>query len=184
MILLKDLAYRGCLPNRVSIDDRPKIVEIRKRKGDWERDTILGGDAGPVILSMTDRVSRLTYLDLLPKRTSKGVHESTIRILSKDPHLKTITNDNGREFGQHERTTSILGRPIYFAHPHRPWERGTNENTNGLVRQYFPKKTKFTLVTPEQVKTAETLLNHRPRKCLGYRSPFEVHHGKRSRVLQ
>jgi len=169
---------RGEIQNRVWIDERPKIINERARNGDYERDTIQGSKTvAPLILSIVDRRSRMTYLSLLPEKTAQAVHESTVSILAKDPHLHSITNDNGCEFTWHERTSKALGCAIYFSHPYHSWERGTNENTNGLIRQYFPKKKELTQATAQQVQAVETLLNHRPRKCLGYQTPYEVHHG-------
>jgi IS30 family transposase len=175
MQYLKNRPNQGQILNRVFIENRPKIIDARKRRGDFERDTVRGSAHEPVILTIVDRKSKLTRLAFLRKKTAKDTHEKTVALLGPDSHCHSITNDNGKEFAWHEKTASELGIPIYFSHPHCSWERGTNENTNGLLRQYFPKGSDFTQITEEQVIRVEQLLNHRPRKCLGYRTPLEVH---------
>ena len=162
------------LPNRVSIEDRPKVVEERKRLGDYERDTVLGKRGKSVLLTIVDRTSRRLKLDRLEKSTSDGVHRSTVRLL-KNEENHTLTNDNGFEFLRHAETTKVLSLPIYFSKAYRSWERGTNENTNGLLRQYFPKKKDIGNPTRKQIKAIAERINSRPRKMFGYRTANEIH---------
>jgi len=167
--------------NQESIDERPKIVERRKRVGDFERDTVLGKKGSPVLLTIVDRTSRLTRMVLLKSLNAELTHKATVKLL-KSLTVQTITNDNGPEFALHKKTAGALKAKIYFNHPYSSWERGTNENTNGLIRQYYPKGHDFRLVTNKEIKRIERLLNTRPRKCLGFKTPIEVHK-KLSRVL-
>lgn len=167
---------RGYIPNRVGIEERPAIVETRERVGDWEGDTIIGRQTqGAVIASVVERKSRFTCL---VKAANKTTHE-VIECIRAGLHsiadcVTTITFDNGKEFSQHSKLSEALGASIYFARPYHSWERGLNENTNGLVRQYFPKKTSFDSITDNELEEIAWKLNTRPRKCLGYRTPLEV----------
>lgn len=167
-------------PSLVSILSRPKIVEKRSRIGDYERDLIRGLENRHFVLTLVDRTTRFTRLAYLHEKTAHATHEATVRLLRDEP-VKTLTNDNGSEFYDYRKTSASLQAPVYFAEPYCSWQRGTNENTNGLIRQYLPKKMNFFQVPPEQIKTVETRLNHRPRKCLGYRTPSEVHETLRKR---
>jgi len=161
--------------NARSIGERPKIVEIKKRLGDLERDLICGSKAGAVILTVNDRVSRKVKVAWLKQKTSKLVHQKTVALIKKYPKVRTLTNDQGTEFAQHRLTEKSLGAKVYFAHKGCAWERGANENTNGLLRQYFPRSMNFNGITQKQIRDAENRLNTRPRKCLGYRTPNEVY---------
>jgi IS30 family transposase len=165
---------RGSLPNRRSIEERPKIVEERSRIGDWESDTIIGKGHQQAIVTIVDRKSRLLLMQKVEKRTAEKVGEATITMLSTKA-CKTLTSDNGKEFANHELVAEALKIDYYFAHPFSAWERGTNENTNGLIRQYFPKHSAFNIITQDHVTTVMDKLNNRPRKCLGFRTPHEVH---------
>lgn len=167
---------RGVIPNRVDIDQRPAIVDSRKRTGDWEGDTIIGShDGGAVIASMVERKSRFTVLAKSKNKTTTAVIESINQhMLPIAALVCTITLDNGREFSSHELMAAMLDANIYFAKPYHSWERGLNENTNGLVRQYFPKKIPFDNITNRDLQRVVKKLNDRPRKCLGYKTPFEV----------
>jgi IS30 family transposase len=167
---------RGAIPNRVDIDQRPAIVDSRKRTGDWEGDTIIGShDGGAVIASMVERKSRFTVLAKSKNKTTIAVTESINRhMLPIADLVHTITLDNGKEFSLHEIMSTMLDANIYFAKPYHSWERGLNENTNGLVRQYFPKKIPFDSITNYELQRVVRKLNNRPRKCLGYKTPFEV----------
>jgi IS30 family transposase len=169
--------------DRVPIEKRPKIVEARKRLGDYERDTVLGKRGGPALLTMVDRTSRLLKLAWVPKSTAEHIHRATVSHLKREPH-HTITNDNGFEFMYHAKTSKALRVPIYFNRAFHAWERGTNENTNGLLRQYFPKKHDIGQLTWKQINTIEKRLNRRPRKILGYQTPLEVHTKMKSSVLR
>lgn len=167
---------RGAIPNRVDIDQRPAIVDSRKRTGDWEGDTIIGSyDGGAVIASMVERKSRFTVLAKSKNKTTKEVTESINQhMLPIADLVHTITLDNGKEFSFHGVMAAMLDAKIYFAKPYHSWERGLNENTNGLVRQYFPKKIPFDNITNHELQRVVKKLNNRPRKCLGYKTPFEV----------
>lgn len=164
---------RGQIPNRVTIDQRPQVVEQRARLGDWEADTIIGRHHKEAIVSLTERKSKLTRLAKVARNTGELVtHAITTQLQSLV--VKTITSDNGREFAGHQQIGQNLKADFYFAHPYHSWERGLNENTNGLVRQYFPKKSEFSKITDRQIAKVAERLNNRPRKTLGYKTPNEV----------
>jgi len=166
---------RGKLPNCRSIEERPAIVHARKRLGDWEVDTIIGRKHKQAILTLTERKSRFTLVSKVKRRTAQAVRKQICRMLLpvKDK-VYTLTSDHGKEFADHEQIAQILELEFYFAHPYAAWERGTNENTNGLLRQYFPKKSDFQLVSKKHLEQAMTRLNFRPRKTLRFKTPFEV----------
>jgi IS30 family transposase len=166
---------RGKLPNRVSIEERPQVVDQRERLGDWEIDTLVGKGQRGALVSLVDRKSRYTLLQPVTQRLADLVADATISVLRPfADFVHTITGDNGKEFAEHVRIAEALKANFYFAHPYSAWERGTNENTNGLVRQYFPKKTDFSKVALSETKVAVDRLNQRPRKCLDFKTPFEV----------
>ena len=166
---------RGQIPNRIGIEQRPAIVASKRRFGDWEADTIIGAKHQGGILSLVERKSKLTRLHKLQTKAASEVKDRAIALLAPlADRVHTITVDNGKEFVLHEEITAALQAPIYFSHPYAAWERGLNENTNGLVRQYFPKKHDFTAITNRDIEQVEQLLNNRPRKTLGYRTPNEV----------
>jgi transposase, IS30 family len=166
---------RGTIPNQVSIDARPAIVDARSRIGDWEGDTVIGKGHRGALVTLVERKSLYTIIRAVLRKTAKAVRNAVRQGLApyKD-RVHTITYDNGREFADHEGMAADLETCIYFAHPYASWERGLNENTNGLIRQYFPKNRDLTTVTEREVKQAMDKLNHRPRKSLGYRTPYEV----------
>jgi len=173
---------RGTLKNRISIDERPAIVDLKERVGDWEGDTVIGKGQKGALLTLADRASRYALAGMLPSKHAEGITAAAIALLA--PHkgkCHTMTFDNGKEFAGHEIMAGQLGMAVYFAHPYHSWERGLNENTNGLLRQYFPKGSCFEEVTEAQVQAAVERLNHRPRKCLGFKTPFEVFWGKTRR---
>ena len=175
---------RGQIPNRTSIDKRPQIVARKGRLGDWEADTIVGSHHKGGIFSMVERKSKLVRLcKLTSKRASELKQESTKLLRSLAAKVHTITVDNGKEFCEHEAIAKQLQARIYFAHPYASWERGLNENTNGLVRQYFPKKYDFTRITNAELHRVAERLNNRPRKTLGYRTPNEVFFKQRAVAL-
>ncbi len=166
---------RGKLKNRVSIDQRPAIVDTRQRLGDWEVDTIIGKGHHQAIVSLTDRKSRLALLRKVERKTAQAVADAVIELMKSLPvQTHTITADNGKEFADHERIAKELNTDVYFAHPYSSWERGTNENMNGLVRQYFPKKGNFRTITETEIEFVMERLNNRPRKCLEFKSPNQV----------
>lgn len=166
---------RGQIPNRTSIEQRPKIVASKRRYGDWEADTIVGGRHKGGILSAVERKSKLTRLRKLATKGAAELRDNCVALLrSLAAKVHTVTVDNGKEFCEHEQIAAALHARIYFAHPYASWERGLNENTNGLVRQYFPKKSDFVPITNAELNRVAELLNNRPRKTLGYRTPNEV----------
>ena len=166
---------RGRQSNRISIEERPKIVEQRERLGDWETDTMIGKGHAGALVSLVERKSRYTLLQPVTQRLADFVAQAIISLLNPFAGLvHTITADNGKEFSEHVRIAESLQTVFFFAHPYSAWERGTNENTNGLVRQYFPKQTNFSKVTPAQAALVADKLNHRPRKCLNFSTPHEV----------
>jgi IS30 family transposase len=158
------------------IDDRPGIVAMRTRVGDWEGDTMVGTDRKSRLLTCTDRKSGYELAAKLDRVTYAKVADEMVTWFDKLPRTKkhTLTFDNGIEFNQFEYIEATTGLAVYFCHPYSSWERGTNENTNGLLRQYFPKKTSFEFITQDQVDAAVRRLNTRPRKRLGYQTPREV----------
>jgi len=166
---------RGKLPNRRSIEERPKIVDQRQRIGDWEVDTLVGKRHLQAIVTLTERKSRLALLRKVNHRTAELVSEAVIDLLHPVADCAhTITGDNGKEFAEHERIAQDLDVDFFFAHPYAAWERGANENMNGLIRQYIPKNRDLTSVTENELEQIMNKLNHRPRKCLDFLSPFEV----------
>ncbi len=176
---------RGVLRNCTRIDKRPKVVDKRSRIADWEGDTVIGSGHQGVLVTLVERKSRYTLAAPMPRRTSDLVSQAMIELLR--PHkkrCKTITLDNGKEFADHEFIAKCLGAKVYFAHPYCSWERGLNENHNGLLRQYFPKWMSLAAVTQSQVDEAVYALNHRPRKCLGWRTPHEVFYGLETTPLR
>lgn len=166
---------RGHITNRVSIDQRPASVEARKRLGDWEADTVLGKKSPYALVTLVERKSRFTLLKKINRRTAAAAKEAIVHLLKPYPlQTLTITCDNGKEFADHQEIAAELNTEVYFAHPYASWERGTNENTNGLLRQYFPKGSDFSKITDEKVQFAQNRLNHRPRKCLNISTPDMV----------
>lgn len=166
---------RGKLPHCRSIEERPPVVAGRKRLGDWEVDTFLGQTHQPVLVSLTERKSRFTLLGKVPQRSAQAVSQETVRLLAPvSDRVHTLTADHGKEFAAHQQIAERLQLQFYFAHPYAAWERGTNENTNGLLRQYFPKTQDFQGVSPRAIRQAMARLNFRPRKSLRFKTPFEV----------
>lgn len=161
------------------IDTRPAIVETRKRIGDWEGDTIVGKEKTVHILTHAERKSRLLMADKVSQATAKEVRLLTTKRFQRLPQYKrqTLTYDNGTQFAEHEQLERDLNIPVYFAYPYHSWERGTNENTNGLLRQFFPKGSAFTSITQQKLDRVVKLINTRPRKCLAYQTPEEVFKG-------
>jgi IS30 family transposase len=169
---------RGQLVNRVSIDKRPAVVDIRSRIGDWELDTIIGKGHKQAIVSLVERKSRLTLIHKVERKTAGNVTKAIIHLLKPIAHrVHTMTSDNGKEFAGHETIAKTLEAKFYFAHPYASWERGLNENTNGLIRQYFPKGLSFTTITQDEINRVMDKLNNRPRKCLGIKTPNQVFFG-------
>ncbi|MEI7501144.1 MAG: IS30 family transposase [Bacteroidota bacterium] len=165
---------RGCIKNRVSIEQRPAIVDEKKRFGDFEADTIIGKNHQGAILTINDRSSSLVIIRKLEGKEADGLAENLIEALTPiSEYVLTITNDNGKEFAQHERISKELNTNVYFAHPYHSWERGANENMNGLIRQYLPKGISFENVTNKHIYDIQNKLNNRPRKKLNFLTPNE-----------
>jgi IS30 family transposase len=167
---------RGRIVGRVGIEQRPAEVAAKTVPGHWESDTIAGSGSPACLASHVERVSLYTVLAKLPDGKAASLNAGTVRAFQRHPEvpLLTTTADNGKEFAAHELLTGKLGLDVYFATPYHAWERGVNENTNGLVRQFFPKGLDLAGVTDGQVRRVENLLNTRPRKTLGYRTPQEM----------
>ena len=165
---------RSGIPNRVDIDHRPEVANMRQRVGDWEADTIIGKNHQGAIVTLDERKSKLRLAYPLRGKRS-GVVTEAINMLLRPvkPFVKTITFDNGREFAMHEKIAKETRCDTYFAKPYHSWERGQNENGNGLLRQYFPKAMPLNDVRVSAVNKAVDKLNSRPRKCLGYKTPYE-----------
>ncbi|CAM1363254.1 IS30 transposase; CP4-6 prophage [Tenacibaculum soleae] len=162
--------------NQVSIDNRPKHIDLRQEIGHWEGDLMIGKNQKSAIVTIVERKSRYTLIVKLKARNSKEVAKMFSKILNKlNPILKkTMNYDNGVEMARHENITQKTGMKIYFAHPYSSWERGTNENTNGLIRRYLPKGTDFNLISKKQLMIIQEKLNNRPRKIIGYKTPKEI----------
>jgi len=180
------LRHRGKRPYRrkntattgdaARIDQRPEVIEERLRLGDFEGDTVLGPAGTGGLATLVDRKSRLTIVVKIQSKNADHVHEKIkqrLRALDEE-RRHSITFDNGTEFARCHRLEKHLGIELYFADPGCPYQRGTNENTNGLIRQYFPKGTDFRDISHSEVRQVEKLLNDRPRACLGFRTPAEV----------
>ena len=169
-------AGRPRFAGRVSIAERPSIVDKRKRIGDWESDTMEGGKSKGGLATHVERKSRYLLAGRLRDKLAASYTATTLNLFALIPQnaLKTMTVDNGSEFARFKDIEAKLGIQVYFADPYSPWQRGCNENTNGLLRRYFPKGCDFHAISDILVQEAVAKLNHRPRKCLNYRTPFEV----------
>ncbi len=164
--------YNSIQPERI-IPQWPKEIAQRLRLGDWEGDTIYGGVGKGLLVSMVDRRSRYLRLRLISSRSAVETREAMQEMLAGLP-VHSISLDNGSEFSEFKELEAALQTLVYFAEPHKPWQRGTNENTNDLVRFFFPKGFDFRKVTQDDVLFVENLINNRPRKCLAWKTPFEV----------
>lgn len=171
------LNSRGYIPNRVSIEERPDIVDRKNRIGDWELDTMIGSNHKGVLLTIVERKSKFTLIGKCKDKSADSVTSSILALLKpyKDM-VKTLTMDNGKEFAGHEIFSEKLSSPAFFAHPYSSWERGLNENTNGLIRQFFPKGHSLKMISKKSIKRVMDLLNYRPRKTLGFKMPVEILH--------
>jgi len=167
--------YRGKIKDRVDISVRPDIINKRIRLGDWEVDSVIGRMNQSSIVTIVERLSRYTAIIKVNSKESDTVSQAIIhRMTAAALPLHSMTGDNGTEFSEHKKISESLGIDFYFTHPYSSWEKGTNENTNGLIRQYFPKGTDFGSITESMLSEVETALNNRPRKCLSYKTPHEV----------
>lgn len=175
---------RGAIPGRIGIAARPAVVARRGRLGDWEGDTLAGQRWRTGVLTLVERKSRLTRLGRLRNKSAPVTATAVTRCLRPlASQVHTLTVDNGQEFARHQAITARLQTPVYFADAYAPWQRGTVENINGLLRQYLPETLDFSTVTARQLRRVEGRLNHRPRKCLGYRTPHEVFFNTTTRLV-
>jgi transposase, IS30 family len=167
---------RGKLVDCVRIDGRPDVINCRRRYGDWEADTMVGKARRNALVTVVERKSgfaRIGRADNLKADTTRKVLTKRLKHLPAALR-RSVTFDNGKEFAEHRQLARKLNLETYFALPYRSWQRGTNENTNGLLRQFFPKRTDFSRISHQEVARAENLLNERPRRRLDYRTPAEV----------
>ena len=170
-----NVSKKGGIPNRVGIEQRPSVVEARERVGDWEIDTIIGKNHQQAIVTVVERKTGFTLMQKVANKTAEAVGDALIALLKPFKNkVLTITADNGLEFAQHERVAQALEADFYFARPYASWQRGTNENTNGLIREYFPKGSDFVPITQKAIDDAIEKLNSRPRKRLGFLPPRQV----------
>lgn len=167
---------RGQIPGRVGIEQRPEAVQDRRRFGDWEIDTVEGGKGQGLILTCVERKSRYVLLGKLADKKSQPLSRIGCAMMKGLPQKlrRTMTADNGKEFTDFKRMEQGLKMKVYFANPHAPWERGTNQNTNGLLRDWLPKGCDMRQVSARELARIQRLMNNRPRKCLNYRTPLEV----------
>lgn len=170
---------RGFIQNRRSIDERPKIVDEKSRIGDWEVDTVIGKGHKGALVTIVERVTKLTLVAHVQQKTASCVGHAMIKLLLPfKSNVCTITSDNGKEFAYHEQVSKIINSDFYFAHPYSSWERGLNENTNGLIRQYLPKKSCMKEISQENVNSIMEKLNSRPRKSLNFDTPANYFYNK------
>lgn len=166
---------RGQIKNRRFIDERPAVVEQKSRVGDYEIDTMVGKGRNGYLVTLVDRKSKHTLIGLTQTKRSDHVTDEIIKLMAPiKRYVHTITADNGKEFALHEEIAKEIDADFYFAHPYRSWERAINENTNGLIRQFFPKGHNFRKIAAAEIDTVMNLLNNRPRKSLGFKTPNEV----------
>jgi IS30 family transposase len=167
---------RGGIPGRIGIEHRPAIVDLKTEIGHWESDTVIGVGHIGALVTHVDKASKFLLAGLAKNKTVQQINQVTIGLFEQigDTFRKTMTFDNGKEFSGHQKLAETLGLSCFFANPYHSWERGLNEHTNGLLRQFFPKGTNFKIVKPEALKNVVDLINHRPRKSLDYRTPYEV----------
>lgn len=173
--------YKGGIQDRISISKRDELVDNKERVGDWEIDTIIGTNRKGAITTAVERKTSLVRISIPTTKQAKEVESEIKRILlplTKENKVKTITSDNGFEFSNHKNISKELNCDYYFCHPYSSWERGLNEYTNGLIRQYIPKKTSFDGISKEYIKMIEDRLNNRPRKALDWKTPNEVFYGE------
>jgi len=169
------------IPDRIDISERPEVVEKRERIGDWEGDTVHGQNAH--LVTLVDRSTRFTLVRRVPNKTKETVADAMLEMLSKVHTVKTITLDNGGEFAAHARVAEGTGAKVYFAKPYASWQRGTNENTNGRIRRFWPKKFDLATLTDKEIEDDILLLNLTPRKVLGGLTPLEAFIGRRVALI-
>lgn len=176
LMLPRNSCYNSIQPDRI-IPEWSEEIKLRTRIGDWEGDTVYGGIGKGLLISQVDRKSRFLRAALLPKRDAELTRETIVKMLKAFP-VESISLDNGSEFADFRKLEEELETKVYFAEPHKPWQRGTNENTNDMLRFFFPKGFDFRTITQDDLDFVVDLLNNRPRKCLGWRTPAEVFYGK------
>lgn len=165
---------RGTIPHRVGIEERPAIVETNTEVGHWEGDTVIGAEHEGVLLRLVERVTKYTIIVKLPSKHALHLARQAVIHLNKCPlPVASVTFDNGKEFTEHRLISQGVKAPVYFARPYHSWERGLNENTNGLIRQYIPKGCRISIVRPGDIHWIQDQLNHRPRKTLGFLTPIQ-----------
>ena len=170
---------RGKVPDRVGIEERPAIVDAKERIGDWEADTIVGKDQKSALVVLTERKTKLTLMRKILGFKAETTAQTVIGMLKRHKtRVHTITADNGKEFYRHQTIAAALNADTYFCHPYHSWEKGLVENTNGLIRQYFPKGTDFRNIPDKEIRAVETALNRRPRKTLDYETPEMLFFGR------
>jgi len=176
---------RGGIPGRVGIENRPAIVDLKTEIGHWESDTVIGCNHTGVVVTHVDKASKYLFAGLAKNKTVEQINKVTMDLFKdvKPEFLTTMTFDNGREFCGHQEISNALGVSCFFANPYHSWERGLNEHTNGLIRQFFPKSTNFKTVKPEDFQEVVELINNRPRKSLDYRTPHEVFYSLSSETV-
>ena len=166
---------RGQIKNRVSIEKRPAVVDLRSRIGDWEADTVIGKQGHSVLVTLVERKTRFTVAIKAVNKTARAVTEAICQCLNPyHESVLTLTYDNGREFSYHEEIARELTAEGFFAHPYHSWERGLNENTNGLIRQYVPKGKDIDSLSDEDLAENIEKINNRHRKCLGFKTPNQL----------
>ena len=167
---------RGGIPNRVGIEQRPKIADLKTEIGHWESDTVIGCNHTGIVVTHVDKASKYLLAGLAKNKTMEEINRVTLKLFEpvKTTFRKTMTFDNGREFCGHEQLSERLQIETFFATPYHSWERGLNEHTNGLIREFYPKSTNFKIVKEDGFQKVVNLINHRPRKSLDYHTPYEV----------
>ena len=174
---------RGQIPNRRPISERPEHIEQRRQVGHWEGDTVIGAAHKQAIVTLVERKSGFAVLAKVSNKTTDLVRRAiVIKLKPLCSRVKTLTVDNGKEFADHQAVDQALGIQTFFADPYCSWQRGSNENFNGLLRQYIPKKRRMETVSEEELTMIENRLNHRPRKRLGFKTPHEVFYASLNRV--
>jgi IS30 family transposase len=166
------------------IDKRPKVVDKKNRIGDLKIDTVVGKDHKGFLVTVVDRKSKFTLIKNVATKEASVVTEALIEMIQPIKAIThTITSDNGKEFAYYKQVSAALDTDFYFANPYHSWERGLNEHTTGLIRQYLPKKSEFLKVSKDEILMIQNRLNHRPRKSLGYKTPYEVFFSEMSKKL-
>ena len=171
-MLPRNANYNSIQPDRI-IPEWPDAIRNRIRIGDWEGDTVYGGVGKGLLVSLVDRKTRFLRIGLLERRTSDGTRLVIEKLLKGLP-VKSVSLDNGSEFSEFRKLEESLSTLVYFAEPNKPWQRGTNENTNDIIRFFFPKGFDFRTVTDDDIQLVENIINNRPRKCLDWKTPAEV----------